>query len=133
MADEQPNKPTRRIVKNPETFRERAIKASETSDTPSRAGAAKQASGKAASRVFTPFRRLSGFLGKYRFFRVLGKVLLPAYFRNSYKELKLVTWPSWKQSRQLTYAVLVFAIVFGGVIALVDYGLDKVFRQVLLK
>jgi preprotein translocase SecE subunit len=65
--------------------------------------------------------------------RLLGKVLFPAYLRNSWQELRLVTWPNWKQSRQLTSAVLIFAIIFGAVIALVDYGLDKVFRSILLK
>jgi preprotein translocase SecE subunit len=49
------------------------------------------------------------------------------------QELRLVTWPNWKQSRQLTFAVLVFAVIFGAAIAVVDYGLDKVFRNILLK
>lgn len=66
-------------------------------------------------------------------FRWLGKILVPTYFRQSWRELKLVTWPSWKQSWQLTYAVLIFAVVFGAIIAAVDYGLDKVFRNILLK
>ena len=71
------------------------------------------------------------FIGKV--LSLIGKVLLPVYVRNSWKELKLVTWPSLKLSRQLTFAVLMFAVVFGAAIAGVDWGLDKLFRQVLLK
>jgi preprotein translocase subunit SecE len=55
------------------------------------------------------------------------------YVRDSWQELKLVTWPSKKQSRQLTTAVVIFSVIFGGLIALVDFGLDKLFKQVILK
>ena len=65
--------------------------------------------------------------------RIIGAILLPRYFRNSWKELRQVTWPNGRESRRLTIAVVLFATVFGLVIALVDYGLDKVFKQVLLK
>lgn len=76
-----------------------------------------------AKVVFVPFRRVG---------RVL-RFLVPPYFRNSWKELKQVTWPSRKETWQLTFAVFVFAIVFGALITITDYGLDKLFRKVLLK
>lgn len=124
MADKKPAKAkAKRLVKNPETFRERALKASETSGKPTRSTGVKQAGGKLAS----PLAPLLKFL------RRIGRIILPAYFRNSWRELRLVTWPTWKQSRQLTFAVLVFAVIFGALIAVVDYGLDKIFRNVLLK
>jgi preprotein translocase SecE subunit len=66
-------------------------------------------------------------------FGLLGKILVPPYIRNSWKELKQVTWPNWKQSRQLTFAVLVFAVIFGAAVAIVDFGLDKLFKHILLK
>lgn len=128
MADKQPTK-AKRLVKNPETFRERAIKASDAGDKPTRASSIKQAGGKFVSPVAAPIKRTA----QLKPLRAIGKVLVPAYFRNSWRELRLVTWPTWKQSRQLTFAVLVFAVLFGAAIALVDYGLDKVFRNVLLK
>jgi preprotein translocase SecE subunit len=132
MADTQPAKP-KRLVKNPETFRERAIKATQVSDKPSRAGRLKTAIGKILSPIFHPIGTvLRRFFG-LKPMRILGKVIFPPYLRNSWAELKLVTWPNWKQSRRLTSAVLIFAIIFGAVIALVDYGLDKVFRNILLK
>jgi preprotein translocase SecE subunit len=135
MADAGPetDKPKKRRVKDPETFRERALKAGEESQK-AKAGSkrqprARKAGGKLAGSVAKPIRRA----GRTKPGRIAGKVLFPAYFRNSLRELKLVTWPDWKKSRQLTFAVLVFAIVFGATISVVDYGLDKIFRNILLK
>jgi preprotein translocase SecE subunit len=76
------------------------------------------------SKAWKPFR----FLGKW-----IGLIVVPPYVRNSFRELKLVTWPDWKQSWRLTFAVLAFSAVFGAFIAGVDYGLDKLFKEVLLK
>lgn len=73
------------------------------------------------------------FFARFRAVRILGRIIFPRYIRNSWKELRMVIWPNAKQSRQLTLAVIMFAVVFGVLIALLDYGLDKVFKQVLLK
>jgi preprotein translocase SecE subunit len=76
------------------------------------------------SMAWKPFR----FIGKW-----LGLILLPPYVRNSFQELKLVTWPNFRQTLRLTFAVLAFSVVFGAFIAAIDYGLDKLFKEVLLK
>lgn len=65
--------------------------------------------------------------------RFIGRILGLGYFRSSFQELKEVTWPTWHESRRLTTAVILFSIVFGVLIAVVDYGLDKLFKQLLLK
>ena len=57
----------------------------------------------------------------------------PQYFVGAWHELKLVTWPNRKETTKLTIAVVLFAVVFGLMIAIVDYGLDKIFRSLLLK
>lgn len=133
MADQTENKPKRRIRKA-ETVRELSAKAaSPVEASPSR--------GRSLWRGFTApvrwigrgFAKLGRGLGKFKVMRVLGRILLPRYFRNSWKELCQVTWPTFKQSRQLTGAVILFAVIFGVVVALLDFGLDKVFKQVLLK
>ena len=134
MADKQPAK--KRLVKNPETFRERAIKAGETEDKPKRASQVKSAGGKLVKPVGAPFKKAAQSkplkpLRKPA--RIFGKIILPTYIRNSWQELRKVTWPTWQQSRKLTVAVLIFAIIFGALIAVVDYGLDKLFRNILLK
>lgn len=139
MAD-QPDKKKKRIVKNPETFRERASKAAEAADKPNQSAKLKQATGKVTSpartsignagRQMAAFKPLRPLIVALRF---IGKLIFPAYFRKSWQELRLVTWPSWRESRRLTFAVLVFAVIFGAVIATVDYGLDKLFKDILLK
>lgn len=65
--------------------------------------------------------------------RFIGRMLGFGYFRRSFNELKGVTWPTWRESRRLTGAVILFSVIFGGLIAVVDYGLDKLFKQLLLK
>ena len=78
--------------------------------------------------LLAPFRtKPARFVG-----RILNKVLLINYFMSAWKELKQVTWPGRKETRQLTLAVFVFATVFGLMVTLTDYGLDKVFKKVIL-
>ena len=66
-------------------------------------------------------------------FAWVGRHLIPRYLINSWKELRLVSWPNRKETRQLTTAVVLFAIAIGFMVAVVDYGLDKLFRKVILK
>jgi preprotein translocase SecE subunit len=63
----------------------------------------------------------------------LGRHLIPRYFRSAFHELRLTTWPTRKQSRQLTLAVVIFSVVFGIFVSLLDYGLDKLFKEILVK
>jgi preprotein translocase SecE subunit len=139
MSDDQPVK-KKRQVKNPETFRERVVKAAEEGDKPKKSRRVRQAAGKAAAPVTGPIRQGAKNAGKSKAFKpfkkpinIIGRILVPKYFRDSWKELRLVTWPTWKESQQLTLAVLIFAFIFGAIVAIVDYGLDKLFREILLK
>ncbi len=68
--------------------------------------------------------------GAFGWFRVN---IFPGYFVSSWKELRLVTWPNRKETRQLTTAVILFAIAVGVVVALIDVLLDKIFKKVILK
>ncbi len=94
---------------------------------------------KAFAWSFSPFKKLGKFLNKYKVFRIIGKVLKfigrilwPEYLRSSWREIKLVTWPNWNESRRLTVAVLGFAVVFGALVASLDYGLSHLFRLIIL-
>ena len=125
-------KPKRRLVKKAETVREQAEKSAKAGATPKKAGVLRLT----LRFIGTPFRLVGRGLariGRLAPFRWLGKILWPTYFRNSWKELKQVTWPGRRESWQLTLAVIIFSIIFGAIIAVVDYGLDKVFKQVLTK
>ncbi len=65
--------------------------------------------------------------------RFLGRLIGLRYIRDSWRELRGVTWPTFRDSRRLTGAVIVFSIIFGLFIALVDYGLDKAFKELFVK
>ena len=111
------------------TLRERSEQAQAKSGQPRRFSRA----GNAASSPFRFIGRLVRPLGKFKLFRAIGYILFPPYFRNSWKELRLVDWPDRTQTRRLTFAVVLFSLLFGTIIAGVDYGLDKLFRALILK
>lgn len=70
---------------------------------------------------------------RLRVVRFIGRILGLSFIRGSWQELKEVTWPTRREGRRLTTAVIIFSVIFGALIAAVDYGLDKLFKQVLLK
>lgn len=124
-------KPKRRVVKKAETVRQVAEK-NQHSVSPKKQGVL----GMAGRYIAAPFKiigRPFKKLGRFKVFRIIGLILVPPYFRNSWRELKQVTWPKGRESWQLTSAVIIFSVIFGAIIAAVDFGLDKVFKEVLLK
>lgn len=123
------NKKKRQLRAAPVTVREQGEIARDKS---SRTGVASK-TGRVLSAPFRGLARLLRPLGKFKPFRILGHIIAPPYIRNAFKELRLVTWPNGKQSRQLTFAVIVFSLIFGIIAAVTDYGLDKLFRSVILK
>ncbi len=135
MPDKRPSKPKRR-VRPSETIRERAIKSAHEPQKPRRirktAGVVTKpikAAGRVGKKEYylpMPDTKIGQFLNKRR-------SVIPRYFRESWQELKEVTWPGRKETVQLTFAVFIFAIVFGLLVAVTDYGLDKVFKRILLK
>lgn len=132
-----PTKPKRRLKSAPPTtVRERQTNAAARQPT------LKKGWLKQLFRVLGwPFRRIGQLpvwqTTAWKPFRkvgyVIGLVLLPRYVRNSFRELKQVTWPNRHETWRLTFAVLAFSVVFGVLIAAVDFGLDKLFREVLIK
>lgn len=65
--------------------------------------------------------------------RLIGRIIGFSYVRNSWRELQGVTWPTRREGRRLTTAVIIFSVIFGALIAIVDFGLDKLFKAVFLK
>jgi preprotein translocase subunit SecE len=127
--DTASGKPKKRQLRPATTVREQSQKATARAEKPKK--------GAKVGRILSaPFRLLAKpfkILGKIKFFRTLGLILWPKYFRNSFRELRQVTWPNRKQTRQLTTAVIIFSVIFGVLIAIVDFGLDKLFKKVILQ
>lgn len=55
-----------------------------------------------------------------------------SYLKGARQELKKVTWPSRKETVNLTFAVVVFTLVLVIITTVMDYGLGKVFERIIL-
>ena len=145
MANKAESKPVKqkktRARKPEQTVRERSNQAPVVKKRLVRATAKKASTpfrilGRVIAKVLRPLRfllwpfktRPARFIG-----RTLTAIFFLRYFRNAWQELKGVTWPSRKETWQLTGAVFTFAVIFGIVITAVDYGLEKLFKVVFLK
>lgn len=132
----------RRVVKKPTTVREQAAKAATAQPKPRRVR-------KTVSNASTPLRKalkyLSRVLKPFAFLlapfktrpgrfvgRTLVKVFAINYFIQSWRELRQVTWPNARETVKLTLAVFFFAIIFSLLIAVLDYSLDKLFKELIL-
>lgn len=82
-------------------------------------------------RVLRPVFRPLAPVGRI-VLRILGW-LTPRYFINSWRELRLVTWPNRRETWRLTTAVFIFAVVFGALVWVVDLGLDQLFKRLVLR
>jgi preprotein translocase SecE subunit len=121
-----------RVSSNTETVRERTEKLQQQAAEPAKPNYIRTFFG----GFFWPLRWLGrqiAKLGRFRVFRWISYIFVPPYVRNSWRELRLVTWPNGRQTRQLVNAVIIFSVVFGIIVAIVDFGLDKLFKEIILK
>lgn len=126
----------KRVIKKSETVRQKTERqANEKNKKPRRLKQAASKVGDAKSKVGATGRKEYYLpLPDTKFGKWLNKPrsLTPAFLKNSWQELKGVTWPNRSETVRLTIAVLLFAMFFGGMIAGIDYVLDNVFRRVIL-
>lgn len=137
MAEKKSVKKPR--VRKVETVREKQAKASAKAEAKA-AKVPKRRVRRAASTVAKPFRapvrvltwplrtRPVRFVG-----RILGRILWPKYFRNSWNEIRQVTWPDRKTTWKLTLSVLIFAVLFGMAAAGTDWVLDKIVKRIIFR
>ncbi len=123
----------KRTAKKPQTVRER---------TQAGDGRARRIR-TSASRVKTPIKKIRQ-TGKREYHLPLpdnriGKVgskrvrLVPKFVREAWHEIKLVTWPTFRETLSLTFAVFLFSIVFALIVGVLDFGLDKLFKELIVK
>jgi preprotein translocase SecE subunit len=123
---------SKRKLKQPQSVREKVKQSKATISKPKKKSKLKKV-------ILARFNILKKILVKYKAFRILSKIfnfigliIVPKYLRSSWDELKLVTWPNRRESIRLSYAVLAFAVVFGALVAALDYGLNDLFKIILL-
>jgi preprotein translocase SecE subunit len=139
-SKESPKKP--RIRKSAPTIRERVEAEQAKAEKPKKSSKVKGLASH-AKRPFKAVAKRRPRVPQNKFFRLLGKVfhpvvwllnkLVPRYFINAWKELRLVTWTSRRETWRLTFAVFVFATIFGAIAYMVDKGLDEIFKKFVLK
>ncbi len=98
---------------------------------------------KSTSKVAKPLQKAHKFgqkeyhvpLPDNKLGRLLSKRgrLVPKFLREAWAEIKLVTWPNRRETYRLTVAVFIFAVVFGVMVALLDMGMDKIFKEVIIQ
>lgn len=138
MADvKKPSAKKLVVKKKRETVRERADKSTKKANNQPRTRKLASAAVKQGGRVTTalkkeyvPFKTGESKAGKF-----LGKRsrLTPMYFIDSFKELKKVTWPTKRTAAKLTLAVFLFSFGLSALVKAIDYGFDRLFKEVILK
>lgn len=61
-----------------------------------------------------------------------NRSLVPAYFVQSWHELRKVTWPGRKESWQLVFAVVVFTMLFMIITVIADLAFSELLERVIL-
>jgi preprotein translocase subunit SecE len=134
---EEPAKKQPRKRKSAETVRERAEKQTAKKDAPSKASKLKGKIHKplsvlrrVSSKEYHPVPVPDNKTGKVLKKRVR---LVPKFVRESWAELKLVTWPTKREAARLTFAVVVFAVTFSFFVQILDYIFNKLIKEILLR
>lgn len=125
-----------RVRKTAPTIRERAEAAQNKAENPApkRVAPVVSATLSPLKRVHLPKNKAGIAVRKSGrgIFKVFGWII-PSYFVNAWREVRQVTWPSRGETWRLTLAVFIFATIFGAMVAVVDKGLDEVFKKLVLK
>ncbi|NLJ65624.1 MAG: preprotein translocase subunit SecE [Christensenellaceae bacterium] len=85
---------------------------------------------KANKKAVEKKKELSFFEKVLNFFKRLPKLIVSP-FKNTWRELKKVTWPSRENLFQYTGIVLAFMAFMGLVIGLLDLGASKLIARII--
>jgi preprotein translocase SecE subunit len=119
------------MAKSKESVRQRSSASGK--NKPSRARRLKSKAGSPLRKFFRRSGDNSKPKGKIAKILSFPAKLIPKYFKESWAEIKLVEWPNRRQTVNLTFAVLIFSVVFSVIVAGLDYGFDKFFKQLILR
>jgi len=74
-------------------------------------------------------KKISSKLSSNKVFKFLPKF---KFIRSSFSEIRSVTWPNRRDTLRLTFAVILFSVIFGIMISLLDWGFEIIFKKVFL-
>jgi len=84
---------------------------------------------KRVKKVKEPKTSKSKFKKYFKILRIFG---IFGFLISPFQEIKLVTWPDWKTTLRLTFAVVCFSVIFGIMVSLLDWGFEIIFKKVFL-
>jgi preprotein translocase SecE subunit len=137
VADAKKSRIRKPRVRKAPTLREQAALARSKESAEKKPGKIRKATSKTGAALKktrltrNPITKFIARIG--RFILKILRWIVPNYFIESWREVRLVTWPTRKETWRLTSAVFVFAIVFGAMVSGVDKVLDEIFKKVILK
>lgn len=67
-----------------------------------------------------------------KFAKVRSKIRVPRYFKDSWREVKKVTWPTRKDAVKFSFAVIVFTAIFALFTSLLDFGFNQLVERIFL-
>jgi preprotein translocase SecE subunit len=123
-----------KIRKPSETMRDSAAKSRAKAEKPKKVRRAASAAKKPVTSIGSALTKEYHLVEPKKggnFFTKSRKVT-PGFFRSAWAELRQVTWPGRRETWRLVFAVFIFALILGTVIAVLDYGLEKLLREVIL-
>lgn len=84
---------------------------------------------KRVKKVKEPKTSKSKFRKFFKFLKIFG---IFGFLISPFQEIRLVTWPDWKTTLRLTFAVVCFSVIFGVLVSLLDWGFEIIFKKVFL-
>jgi preprotein translocase SecE subunit len=83
------------------------------------------------------FVKITAPVRRNRVWKFLRRTVLRSpfrgYFVSSWRELKKVQWPNRKTTWKLTLTVVMFSAVFAIITTSLDFGFEKLAKQIFLK
>jgi preprotein translocase SecE subunit len=67
-----------------------------------------------------------------KFLKIFGIFGIFGFLISPFREIRLVTWPDWRTTLRLTFAVVCFSVIFGVLVSLLDWGFEIIFKKVFL-
>src|SRR5688572_20717739 len=83
-----------------------------------------------ASKITAPVRST----GAWKFLRrTILRSPFRGYFVGSWQELKQVSWPDRRTAWKLTFTVVLFSVLFAVLTSSLDYGFERLAKQIFLR
>lgn len=137
MAEDKKPKKDRSLVKSIKpvkkiSMRDNASKSRAAAAKPKKVRRAASAASKPVGKIGRALTtELHVITPKKETFFTRSRSLTPRYVKNSYTELRQVSWPNWGQTWRLSFAVFIFAIALGTFISAVDFGLERLLKEII--